>query len=144
MFPVQTKQIRKSADSSNVRSKLTLHCRADSTPQHGQFVAAEPGVGPSPQDPGPARNTVLVTLEDAMTLEALQMQHRELGIVLAQLESARAQLMLPPPESWLGAARHAYESAFDGIVMTMEAGLAAVRSARERTATAIAWMPHGG
>lgn len=78
-----------------------------------------------------------------MTLQALREQHRELGIVLERLESARARLLPPVPESWRGAARHAYDAAFDGIVMTSEAGLAAVRSARSRTAVAIGWMQRG-
>ena len=78
-----------------------------------------------------------------MTLQALQAQHRELGIVLDRLESARIRLLPPAPDSWLGAARHAYDSALDGLVMTTEAGLAAVRSARQRTETAIAWMHRG-
>jgi hypothetical protein len=84
-----------------------------------------------------------VSPEDEMTVRALQEQHRELGIVLARLESARTRLLPPAPESWRGAARHAYDAAFDGIIMTSEAGLAAVRSARSRTATAIAWMQRG-
>lgn len=78
-----------------------------------------------------------------MTMQALREQHRELGIVLARLEAARARTMLPAPESWRGTARHAYDAAFDGIVMTTEAGIAAVRSARSRTAVAIGWMQRG-
>ncbi len=78
-----------------------------------------------------------------MTLQALHVQHRELGIVLARLESARARLLPSAPESWHGAARHAYDAAFDGIVMTCEAGIAAVSSARNRTANAIGRLHHG-
>jgi hypothetical protein len=78
-----------------------------------------------------------------MTLQALQTQYRELGIVLDRLESARIRLLPPAPQSWLGAARHAYDAALDGVVTTTEAGLAAVRSARQRTATAIGWMQRG-
>jgi len=90
-----------------------------------------------------AHDPAAVNQEDEMTLQALHAQHRELGIVLARLESARARLLLPAPESWHGVARHAYDAAFDGIVMTCEAGIAAVRSARSRTATAIGWLHHG-
>jgi hypothetical protein len=78
-----------------------------------------------------------------MTLQALQTQYRELGIVLERLESARVRLMPPAPPTWLGATRHAYDAALDGLVMTTEAGLAAVRSARQRTETAIGWMHRG-
>lgn len=81
--------------------------------------------------------------DDAFTLNALQLQYRELGIVLARLESARERYAPPPPASWVGAARHAYAAALDALLATLDAGIAACRSAYQQTGLAIAMLNRG-
>lgn len=82
--------------------------------------------------------------QDAPVVAALESQYRELTIVLGALESARTDLIPPPAGFWRGVARHAFDAAMDGLVTTMDAGIAAVRSARDRTGNAIAWMVSRG
>jgi hypothetical protein len=52
---------------------------------------------------------------------------------------------VPPPATfWRGAARHAFDAAIDGLALTLEAAIAAVESARDRTSTAITGMGDRG
>ena len=75
---------------------------------------------------------------DAATLAALEAQLRELTMVLGRLRFARRQLVPPPATFWRGTARHAYDAAIDAIAMTVDAAIAAVTSARDRTTDAVA------
>lgn len=75
--------------------------------------------------------------EDAAVLAALETQHHELTTLLSRLTRARTELVPPPAIFWRGTARHAYDSALDGLGLTVDAGIAAVRSARDNTHTAI-------
>ena len=84
-----------------------------------------------------------MTPEDARNLSALQRQHSELAVVLARLESARQRYVLPPPESWWGPARRAYDLAFDGLIRTLDAGVERVREATLQTAAAIDRLQRG-
>lgn len=79
-------------------------------------------------------------LQDAATRAALELQLRELVAVLAQLERARRDLVPGPAGFWRGSARHAYDTANDLLAATIDAAVAAVRSARDRTRLAIAGM----
>lgn len=78
--------------------------------------------------------------QDAATRAALELQLRELVAMLAQLERARRDLVPGPAGFWRGAARHTYDAAVDLLAATIDAGLTAVRSARDRTRLAIASM----
>jgi len=79
----------------------------------------------------------------AVTLHALQVQRRELDQQLRRLERARRDLVPPAPDSWRGAARYAYDAAYSAVVQQLEAGAGALRSARQRTDSAILWLSHG-
>ena len=75
--------------------------------------------------------------QDAPLLAALETQHRELAVLLVRLQRARSDVLPPPATHWRGSARHAYDSALDALGLTMDAGIAAARSARDRTRLAI-------
>jgi hypothetical protein len=75
--------------------------------------------------------------QDAALIAALEAQHRELTAVLHRLEVARRDLVPARADIWRGPARRAYDTALETITTTVDAGLAAVRSARENTAAAI-------
>lgn len=70
-------------------------------------------------------------------LAALETQSSELSAVLARLEAARSTLIPVAGSFWRGAARLAAQSAIDALTTTVDAGIAAVRSARDRTDSAI-------
>ena len=78
--------------------------------------------------------------EDAAVLAALETQSGELSAVLARLEAARSTLIPVAGSFWQGAARLAAQSALEALAMTVDAGIAAVRSARDRTDAAIVGM----
>ena len=82
--------------------------------------------------------------QDAALIAALETQHRELSAVLHRLEVARRDLVPVRADLWRGAARQAYDAALDTITSTVDAGLAAVRSARENTSVAIAGVAGRG
>jgi hypothetical protein len=71
-------------------------------------------------------------------LEALEIQERQLGVVLGRLEVARRDLIPSPATFWRGSARHTYDAGIDALRGTVDAGIAAVTSARYRTTIAIA------
>jgi uncharacterized protein YukE len=75
--------------------------------------------------------------QDASLLSSLETQYRELNVALQRLENARTTLVPPPASFWRGTARNAYDSAISALAATVEAGCAALRSARERTGWAI-------
>lgn len=74
---------------------------------------------------------------DAPLLAALETQYRQLDNLLSRLELARASLIPRPATFWWGAARLAYDQAMTAMSGTVEAGIAAVRSARDRTGNAV-------
>ena len=82
--------------------------------------------------------------QDAALIAALETQHRELSAVLHRLELARRDLVPARADLWRGAARQAYDTALETLAATVDAGLAAVRSARENTAAAIAGVAGRG
>lgn len=82
----------------------------------------------------------MVDPQEAAILAALETQERELSIVLMRLENARRTLVPGPADFWQGIARHAYDAAIDAVGMTVDAGVAAVRSARDRTSDAVVRM----
>jgi hypothetical protein len=71
-------------------------------------------------------------------LEALEIQERQLGAVLGRLEGARRDLIPAPATFWRGSARHTYDAGIDALRGTVDAGIAAVTSARYRTTVSIA------
>lgn len=71
-------------------------------------------------------------------LQALELQERQLQVVLMRLEVARRELIPAPATFWRGSARHTYDAGIDAIRGTVDAGLAAVASARYRTTVAVA------
>lgn len=77
--------------------------------------------------------------EEAAVLAALETQSRQLTAVLVRLEASRTTL-LSSITTWQGVARHAYQSAVDALIGTVDMGIAAVRSARDRTDSAIGGM----
>ena len=81
--------------------------------------------------------------QNAAVLAALETQLRELATVLARLERARRDLVPGPANFWRGTARLAYDAAMDGIGLSVDAGVAAVRSARDRTGDAVVRMSAG-
>jgi len=76
--------------------------------------------------------------QDARTLAALEEQSRQLAHILARLESARVALVPTADRDWHGAARNAFDLAVSGLVSTVDAGIAALRSALFHTDRAIA------
>ncbi len=76
--------------------------------------------------------------QDAPLLAALETQLRDLATVLQRLEAARRDLVPGPADFWRGSARHAYDTAIETIGTTVDAGVAALRSARDRTGSAVA------
>jgi|GEM_PF-1641472 len=81
--------------------------------------------------------------QNAAVIAALEAQARQLTAVLRRLEVARRDLVPGPADFWRGSARHAYDTAVETIGTTTDAGVAAVRSARDRTSAAIAGMSDG-
>ncbi|CAN5175117.1 hypothetical protein BH11ACT4_BH11ACT4_09900 [soil metagenome] len=75
--------------------------------------------------------------QDAALTAALEAQVRALTAVLHRLEVARRDLVPGPANFWRGAARHTYDSAIESIGTTVDAGVAAVRSARDRSSAAV-------
>jgi hypothetical protein len=86
----------------------------------------------------------MVRPQDAPALAALESQSRELTIVLGRLETARSTLIPSSATFWQGAARHAYDAAIEGVVRTVDLGIAAVRAARDHTNAAIAGLAARG
>ena len=80
---------------------------------------------------------------DATVLAALETQHRDLTFVLGRLEAGRATLLPGPATFWQGSARDMFNSGIDALTATVDAGVAALRSARDRTGAAIAGMTNG-
>jgi hypothetical protein len=80
--------------------------------------------------------------QDAVIIVALETQQRELEVVLRRLESAGHHLVPGPAGFWRGSARHAYDAAMDGLSRSVDAGIAAVRSARNHTAATVASLVH--
>lgn len=76
--------------------------------------------------------------QDAALLAALEAQALQLTAVLQRLQVAKRDLVPPPANFWRGSARQAYDTAVETIGTTMDAGVAAVRSARDRTSSAVA------
>jgi len=74
---------------------------------------------------------------DAALLALLEEQVRRLDQLAARLETARATLIPPPANFWIGHARLAYDSLMDAMGGLVLAGIAAVSSARDRTGRAI-------
>ncbi|MCY7411717.1 MAG: hypothetical protein LH471_01550 [Salinibacterium sp.] len=74
---------------------------------------------------------------DAATLQILETQLRELTLLHGRLEHARATLMPRHSQWWRGTARGAYDSAIDAVEGTVDAGIAALRSAMMRTGQAV-------
>lgn len=83
---------------------------------------------------------------DVATIQALEAQLRELTMALARLETARRTLAPIVGESigWRGAARRMYDEALGRLESDVEAGIAAVRVARDRTAGALAHVSAHG
>jgi hypothetical protein len=75
---------------------------------------------------------------DAALLAALETQHRRLSELLQRLEYARATLVPPPANFWIGAARLAYDSGIDAMAGTVDGAVLAMRSAMQFTASAVA------
>jgi uncharacterized protein YukE len=82
----------------------------------------------------------MISPEDAVAHAALTTQLRELSAALTQLERARRDLLPGPATFWRGAARHAYDAAIDALSTTVDAGIAALRAARDHTSAALAGM----
>ena len=73
---------------------------------------------------------------DPTLLADLHLQAVHLTAVLARLTAAR-DTMLPEPSSiWRGSARGGFDSAIDGLIRTVDAGIAAIASARDHTLVA--------
>jgi hypothetical protein len=77
---------------------------------------------------------------DPALLAALEAQRLGLSAVLLRLEAARRGLVPGPADFWRGTARRAYDSGIEAMAITVEAGMAAVRAARDHTAAALARM----
>lgn len=75
--------------------------------------------------------------QDAALQAALEAQHSALVAALRRLEVARRDLVPGPAGFWRGAARQTYDRAVETIGTTVDAGIAALRSARDRTSAAI-------
>jgi hypothetical protein len=75
--------------------------------------------------------------QDAALLAALENEYWQLNDAVEQLELIRRTLVPGPATFWKGTARHAYDSAIAGLTTTVEAGLAALRSARDRVGYAV-------
>lgn len=70
--------------------------------------------------------------QDAALLAALYAQYAQLDELLARLESCRAAYLPTPATFWRGAARHAYDVALSGVVMTSDAACSTLREARDQ------------
>jgi hypothetical protein len=99
MFPVQTKQIRNSADSSKARPKLMQSFSPTEWLLHtGEFltVPGEVGIGGS------------FAAQNHGVDERLDDRRMLLRRLVRDLESAAASLPPPPGDDWRGPARDAY------------------------------------
>ena len=76
-------------------------------------------------------------------LTALYAQRRELAAVLVRLRAARERLLPPPPSTWTGPARTAYDAAAFSLTQRVEASVSSARSALQRTDSAIGGLPRG-
>ncbi|MEP6480777.1 MAG: hypothetical protein ABJA94_02085 [Rhodoglobus sp.] len=81
---------------------------------------------------------------DAALIVALEAQSRGLAAALNRLEVARRDLVPTGAAVWRGRARHAYDDAVQTISTKVDAGIAALRSARDRTDAALAGMADRG
>lgn len=70
---------------------------------------------------------------DPLLLADLELQARQLDSVLARLVAARGTLGSPSASLWRGTARAGFDAAIDGLIRTVEAGIAAITSARDHT-----------
>jgi uncharacterized protein YukE len=74
---------------------------------------------------------------DAALLADLERQAHDLAELLAQLNRARETLIPGRATFWRGAARSAFDAAIDGLLRTVEAGIAAISAAHDHTLDAI-------
>jgi hypothetical protein len=70
---------------------------------------------------------------DSLLLADLELQARQLDSALARLVAARATLGSTSASLWRGTARAGFDAAIDGLIRTVEAGIAAITSARDHT-----------
>lgn len=82
--------------------------------------------------------------QDAALLGALEAQARQLTSALHRLEAARRDLVPESANFWRGSARQAYDAAVENLGTTADAGIAALRSARDRTRSAVAMVVDRG
>ncbi len=75
--------------------------------------------------------------QDAALVATLENEYWQLSSAVEQLEFMRRTLVPGPATFWKGTARHAYDSAITGLTTTVEAGLGALRSARDRVGYAL-------
>ena len=78
----------------------------------------------------------MIVSTDGPLLELLEAQRRRLDELVSRLEIARATLIPPPATFWLGAARLAYDSAISALAVTVDGGIASLRTASELTLAA--------
>ena len=138
-----------------MRAKFIIHSPADSTPAQArrsdQFdrATARGDARDTPRDILSVTKGGAVFLSpagpsDAALRQALEIQDRQLVIVLARLEAARRDLIPPPAQFWRGSARHAYDAGIDAMRGTVDAAVAAVTSAHYRTMIAVSAMAERG
>ena len=77
-------------------------------------------------------------------LADLENQARELTHLLRRLERARHVLVPATARSWRGLTKLAFDSALGGLAVTMDDGIATIRSAIQSTRNAIAGMGSDG
>jgi len=134
-----------------MRAKFIIHSPADSSPQQACRRDQFYGLGERRDAAGVSRDILSLTKGDAVFLspagagdaalrQALEIQERQLGFVLARLEAARRDLIPPPAQFWRGSARHAYDAGIDAMRGTVDAAVAAVSSAHYRTIIAVSEM----
>ena len=75
--------------------------------------------------------------QDAALIARLETEYWQLSSAVEELELMRRTLVPGPATFWKGTARHAYDAAITGLTTTVEAGLAALRSARDRVGFAL-------
>ncbi len=81
---------------------------------------------------------------DAATLQILEAQLHELTLLHGRLVRARASFIPRHSQWWRGSARGAYDSAIDAVEGTVDAGIAALRSAMMRTGQAVSTLVSRG
>lgn len=74
---------------------------------------------------------------DPLLLADLELQARQLDSALARLVAARDTLGSTSASLWRGTARAGFDAAIDGLIRTVEAGIAAIASARDHTLIAV-------